>query len=428
MTSAFDVLRERGFVYQATDGVAERLAARPVRFYVGFDPTADSLHAGSLVPLMAMHHLQAHGHQPIAVVGSGTALVGDPSGKTEMRQLLSPERIAQNAIGLREQIGRFVDFGGDRALLVDNGAWLNGLGYIAFLRDIGPHFRVNAMLQKESVRQRLESEQGISFLEFNYMLLQAYDFYVLHRDHGCELQMGGQDQYGNITAGIDLIHRLRGPGAQAFGITFPLLTDASGRKFGKTVAGAVWLAAERTAPFEYYQFWRNTADADVARFLGLFTLLPMDEVRRLGALADRAVNRAKEILAYEATRLVHGAAAAAEAWRTSVSEFGPADPDGRIETSSGVAALSAAGAGDVPTVAFPAARLATAPRLVELLAEAQITPSVGAARRLVRQGGISLNDERVSDEGRALTPDDVCDGAVRVRLGKKQRLILRFEA
>ena len=283
MRNALDILEERGFLYQLTDaeGLRKRLGEETVTFYVGFDPTGNSLHIGHLLPVMAMRWLQQAGHRAIALVGGGTAMVGDPSGKTEARPILTADEIDANANAIKGQLSRFLDFSADRAELVNNADWLRDLNYIEFLRDVGRHFSINRMLAAESVKMRLET--GLSFLEFNYMLLQSYDFYVLKRDRGCDLQLGGQDQWGNIVAGCDLVRRMLGK--ESFGATFPLLLKSDGQKFGKTASGAVWLDAERTSPFEYYQFWRNVDDADVGRLLGFFTGLPMDEVNRSGGLA-----------------------------------------------------------------------------------------------------------------------------------------------
>jgi tyrosyl-tRNA synthetase len=416
-TNAYDVLKERGFLYQSTDEEGLRaLLEQPATCYVGFDPTADSLHVGSLVPIMALVHMQRHGHRPIAIVGAGTAMVGDPSGKSEMRQLLTPDDVRRNALGLRGQLARYIAFEDGRALLLDNGEWLAALNYIEFLRDIGRHFSVNRMLAAESYRMRLES--GLSFLEFNYMLLQAYDFLVLYRQHGCLVQMGGQDQWGNIVAGIDLVRRETGK--QAYGFTFPLLMNPSGEKFGKTAKGtSVWLSAERTSPYEFYQFWRNVDDAEVGRLLGLFTLLPMDEVRRLAAPGAN-LNRAKELLAYEATKLCHGRAAAAEAFGTAVATFGAADPEGAVQTSSDIPTAKNAADEALPTTTVPETALREGVRLVDLFVQAGLSASTGEAKKLVKGGGAYLNDERVDDAGRVVTLADLRDGAATLRAGKKR--------
>ena len=426
--NAFDTLKARGFFYQLTDepAIRDRLFAARVTFYVGFDPTADSLHVGHLLPVMAMRFLQQGGHRPIAIVGGGTAMVGDPSGKTEARQILTREQIAANAAGLKRQLSRFLRFdSGDGALLLDNADWLMKLGYIEFLRDVGVHFSVNQMLAAESVKLRLAQEQGLSFLEFNYMLLQAYDFYVLARDHQCELQLGGQDQWGNIVAGTGLVRRLLGrPG---FGGTFPLLTNSAGAKFGKSVAGAVWLDAARTPVFDYYQFWRNVEDTDVGRLLLLFTALPVEECQRLGALPAPAINRAKEVLAFEATTLAHGEAAAAEAFLAAGRQFGFADAGGVIATTSAITDVKADTAAALPTVTLAPADLAgEGVGVCKLLVQTGMAASNGAARRLVEGGGVYVNDARVSDLNLKLTAAAFRDGALLLRTGKKtiKRVVL----
>src|SRR5712692_7897679 len=348
--NAYDVLVERGFVKDVSDADGLRRALeRPVTFYAGFDPTAASLHVGNLVPVMAMCQLQRHGHRPIVVVGGGTALVGDPAGKTATRNVLAPEEIRANLESIRGQLAHFLSFEGldapvstrPEALVVDNADWLVPLRYIEFLRDIGRHFNVNQMLHAETYRDRVGSEAGLSFVEFNYMLVQAYDFLHLFREHRCALQLGGSDQWGNILAGVDLIRKVeRGV---AFALTSPLIETASGTKMGKTEAGAVWLDPARTSPYDYYQFWINTEDPDVERFLALFTLVPMDEVRALGRLEGAELRQAKERLAFEATRLAHGEAAAREAQAAARALFG----------GDGAAALPPAGAGAaVPTTAL----------------------------------------------------------------------------
>ena len=295
----YQELEERGLIYQSTNagGVQKLLQEAPQTFYIGFDPTADSLHVGSLIPIIVMMHLQKAGHRPIAILGGGTAMVGDPSGKTELRQMLTPEKIVENGQGIAAQLARFLDFNDNRCQLINNADWLSSLKYVDFLRDIGRHFSVNRMITAESYKQRLET--GLSFIEFNYMILQAYDFHVLCKDQGCRIQMGGQDQWGNIVAGIDLIRRTQA--TEAYGVTFPLLTTSNGEKFGKTAAGAVWLSTERTSVLDFYQFWRNCEDSEIKRLLSFFTFLPMDEIKHLSALTDQGINRAKEIRAYEVT-------------------------------------------------------------------------------------------------------------------------------
>ena len=420
MDNLYDVLKERGFLYQATDedGIRTLLGGdEPVILYIGFDPTADSLHVGSLVPIMSLVHAQRCGHRPIVVVGCGTAMVGDPSGKSEMRQMLTLEELAANAEGLKGQLSHYLSFGDTAATMVNNQDWLSGLGYIEFLRDVGKHISVNRMLTAESVKLRLE--KGLSFLEFNYMLLQAYDFMALCRDHDCVLQMGGQDQWGNIVAGIDLCRRMLG--RQTYGLTFPLLMNPSGEKFGKTAKGtSVWLDPVRTSPYDFYQFWRNIDDSAVARYMGLFSLLPMDEVRRLAALTGDGMNRAKEILAYEATKLCHGTAQAAEAFRTAVATFGGADPTGAIETSSDIPKAAARPDAGLPTTEIPADELATGLGLPALFVRVGLCGSNGEAKKLVKGGGAYLNDERVQDIGRLVTSADLADGAITLRAGKKR--------
>ncbi len=405
-------MRWRGFVHQCTDeaALAELLAREIVTGYIGFDPTADSLHVGSLLPIMGLLHLQRHGHRPIAIVGGGTALVGDPSGKTELRQMLTRDDIAANLEGLRAQLARFITLGDGPTdgVMLDNAEWLADYRYVDFLRDVGRHFSVNQMLTAESVRLRLET--GLSFLEFNYMLLQAYDFKVLHERFGCRLQMGGSDQWGNICAGIDLVRRLNR--REVYGLTFPLLTTAGGAKMGKTAAGAVWLDAGRTSPYDFYQYWVNADDRDVARFLRLYTLLGRDEIARLEALRGAELREAKRALAREVTTLVHGAQEAAAAERAAAALFG------------GSAAPAAGGDPDAVEAAIPssrrtAAELSAGLPLLDLLVAAQLAASKGEARRLVRQHGVRVNGEVVGDELRRLGPADVQDGRIALQVGKK---------
>ena len=401
--NAFDILRERGFVAQVTDepAVRELLGAGPVTFYIGFDPTASSLHCGSLVPIMAMAQLQHAGHKPLGLIGGGTAMVGDPSGKTEMRKMLDFDAIAANGQGILGQLRRYLNLDGAAGLSANNADWLLKLHYIEFLRDIGRYFRVNEMVRAEAYRARLEREEGLSFIEFNYQLLQAYDYLSLYERHGCLLQMGGDDQWSNILAGTDLIRRKHGK--QAFCITFPLLTTARGEKMGKTANGAVWLDAARTTPYEFYQYWINTDDRDVRRFLALFTFLPMEEVGRLGAAEGAALNAAKATLAFEATRLCHGEAAALEARAASQAAFG--------------------GGGDVnaiPSTALDAGRFSEGIALVDLLVETGMVASKGEARRLVQQGGAYVNDVAVPDIQARVGTAEIRDGAVLLRAGKKK--------
>lgn len=403
MANAFDVLMERGFVKDVSDEQGLRKAMNsPITFYIGFDPTAPSFHVGNLLTIMAMVWMQRHGHRPIALVGGGTGLVGDPTGRTAGRQIMTSEQIEENMRGQKAQLQHYLDFSEDRAIMVNNADWLTKLNYIEFLRDIGVHFSVNQMLSMETYRTKLESEAGLNFLEFNYALLQGYDFLTLFRTYGCTLQMGGSDQWSNSLAGLDLIRKLEGK--QAFVLVFPLLTTSSGAKMGKTAAGAVWLNGEMTSPYEYYQYWINTEDADVERFLGLYTFLPMEEVRALGSLEGADIRRAKEVLAFEATRITHGEEAALEARATSRSLFGGAD--GELEA--------------VPTTQIMASELAEGIAATQLFAMTGLTASRGESRRLIQQGGAYVNDRRIDAVDQVITPADLRDGSLLLRSGKKK--------
>lgn len=401
--NAFDILKQRGFIAQVTDepGVRALLAAEPVTFYIGFDPTASSLHCGSLVPIMAMANMQRCGHVPVGLIGGGTAMVGDPSGKTEMRQMLSLDVISSNGDDILGQLRRYLKLDGIAGLATNNADWLLKLNYVEFLREIGRYFRVNEMIRSEAYRARLEREEGLSFIEFNYQLLQGYDYLMLHERHGCRLQMGGDDQWSNILAGTDLIRRKHA--MQAFCITFPLLTTARGEKMGKTANGAVWLDAARTSPYEFYQYWINTDDRDVRRFLALFTFLPMEEVDRLGSADGAALNIAKEVLAFEATRLCHGDAAAGQARAAAKAAFG------------GGADVEA-----MPTTVVQQLRLVEGVALIDLLVETGLVPSKGEARRLIQQGGAYVNDTSVTDIQARLGMAQLKDGALLLRAGKKK--------
>jgi tyrosyl-tRNA synthetase len=404
MASILEILRERGFVQQCTgeEGLAKLLASKSVTFYCGFDPTADSLHCGSLMPIMAMAHLQKAGHKPIAIIGGGTAMVGDPSGKTEMRKMLSPDDIERNGKGILGQLQRYLTLDGEAGRFVNNADWLMPLRYIDFLREVGRHFKVNEMIRAEAYRQRLEREEGLSFIEFNYQLLQAYDFLLLHQKFGCELQIGGDDQWSNILAGTDLIRKFESK--QAYGLTFPLLTTARGEKMGKTASGAIWLSAERTSPYQFFQYWRNSDDADVPRFLAYFTFLPMEEVRRLSALKDKEINEAKKVLAFEATRLCHGNEAAEAAKKDAEGLF-----------SDGAADLSA-----VPTTTLDRAALGAGIGIMDLLVKTGLAESKKAARRLIEQGGAYVNNEAVGDINAVLAIDAFGTDGVLLRQGKKK--------
>jgi tyrosyl-tRNA synthetase len=419
--NVLDVLEERGFVYQMTADAAEKerlraLLNEPVTCYIGFDPTARSLHVGSLVPIMSLVHMQHHGHRPIGLVGGGTGLVGDPSGKIEMRKILTLDEIRDNAEGIKDQLGNFLDFSGGRALLLNNADWLTKLGYIEFLRDVGVHFSVNRMLTVESIRAGLE--RGLSFIEFNYMLLQAYDFWYLFRYHECKLQMGGSDQWGNIVVGIDLIRKLES--GQAYGITFPLLVTSSGRKMGKTEKGTIWLDPDLTPPYEYYQYWINTEDPDVYRFLCLFTLLPMEEIVRVEKLQGSELNSAKAVLAFEATRLAHGPEAARQAHRAS-GVFGTRHiPPDLLPSSRVPRRVDHAEAPAVPTTRIARHRLKTGIPAYALFTEIGLCESKSEARRLISQGGGYCNEQRLRSFDETIGLGDMTSEGILLRKGKKQ--------
>ena len=407
------ILTERGYIHQTSDLAGIDAAALEGRLttYVGYDCTAPSLHVGHLLSIMTLHWLQATGGKPIALMGGGTTRVGDPSGRDETRKILTVEQIDANKAEIRKTFDRFLRFGagaGD-AVMVDNAEWLTKLNYIEMLRDIGRHFSVNRMLSMDSVRLRLERDQELSFLEFNYMILQSYDFVELNRRYGCTMQMGGSDQWGNIVNGIDLGRRMGTP--QLYALTCPLLTTSSGAKMGKTAAGAVWLNPDMLKPYDYWQFWRNTEDADVARFLKLFTLLPMDEVARLAALAGSEINAAKLVLATEATALMHGREAAEAAAETARKTF----VEGTL-------------AADLPSVTVPAATLEAGLGVLTAFGPeiAKLVPSTSEARRQIKGGGLRVNDAAVTDEKAVLTPADLTrDGVIKLSFGKKRHVLLR---
>ena len=420
MINAFDLMQERGFVKQVTDADAVRQALeRPVVAYCGFDPTAKSFHCGSLVPIMGLANLQRCGHPVIAIMGSGTTLVGDPSGKTEMRQMLDRETIAEHGVVLREQLGRYLDI--EQALVLDNADWLCDLNYIDFLREVGRHFSVNRMLAAEAYRMRME--QGLSFLEFNYQILQAYDFYVLHRHHGCTLQIGGDDQWGNMLAGVDLIRRIgasKGETSQAHCLTFPLLETAGGAKMGKTAGGAVWLDARLTPPYDFYQYWVNSDDRDVQGFLAYFTMLPMDEIRGVVGLEGAELNAAKTVLAYEVTAMTHGHEEARRCKEAAMGAFGSYDIPGDLLSSSSVPRKAKGGLGKVPATGISEQRLGEGIPLCALLAEVGLCRSKGEARRLIQQGGCHVNGEKASEIFMPVTLDLLEDGIILLRAGKKR--------
>jgi len=420
--SVLTILKERGFVDSVTHTreLEDYLDSNQVTCYIGFDPTASSLHVGSLVCIMALAHMQRSGHRPIALVGGGTGLIGDPSGKTELRKVITQEQIDENKAGIRKQLSRFLDFSDDKALMLDNAKWLTTLEYIPFLRDIGRHFSVNRMVKAESYKARMESDDGLTFIEFNYMLLQAYDFMELARTKKCFLQMGGSDQWGNIVAGIDLVRRTLGK--QAFGITFPLITTASGIKMGKTHKGAVWLDPQRFSPYEYYQFWVNCDDADVPRFLALFTFLSMDEIETVKSLEGAALNRAKTILAYEATKIAHGEEEAVKSLKASVSVFGSIEVPATLLPGATIPRGTHSPASDesVPSSSYVTGDVVDCLSVIDLFTQTQLCRSKSDARRLVKQGGAYINGERVLSFDQMVSNEDVAGGEIMLRAGKKK--------
>jgi tyrosyl-tRNA synthetase len=406
-----NVLQSRGFIHQVSDigSLDARAAKGELVGYIGFDCTAPSLHVGSMVQIMCLHWLQQTGNKPIALMGGGTTRVGDPSGKDETRKILSIEDIEHNKNGIKQVFAKFLNFGEGRhdAIMPDNAEWLTALNYIEMLRDIGRHFSVNRMMAMDSVKLRLERDQEMSFIEFNYMILQAYDYVVLNKRYGTNLQMGGSDQWGNIVTGMDLGRRMGTP--QLHALTTPLLTTASGAKMGKTAAGAIWLNADMLSPYDYWQFWRNTEDDDVARFLKLFTMLPLNEVGRLAALQGQEINEAKKILATEATALVHGRDAAIAATETARKTF----EEGAISAS-------------LPTIDIPQAELAAGIGVLGIFVTAGFVASNGEARRQIKGGGLRVNDTSVTDEKMLLTPALLTpEGVIKLSLGKKKHILLR---
>lgn len=394
--NVFDTLKERGFIAQCTNEkeLRELFDKERVTFYIGFDPTADSLHAGHFIALMAMAHMQRAGHRPICLVGGGTGTVGDPSGRTDMRKMLTDEDIEHNCECFKKQIARFIDFSDDKAIMVNNGDWLRKLNYIDLLRDVGACFTVNRMLAAECYKQRWE--KGLTFLEFNYMVMQAYDFLELNRRYGCKLEMGGDDQWSNIIAGVELNRRKNN--VAVYGLTNKLLTKSDGKKMGKTAGGALWLDAEKTSPYEFYQYWRNVDDADVEKCLSLLTFLPMEEVHRLGSLEGSAINEAKTVLAYEVTKIVHGEEEANKAKKAAEALFGGA---GNTQ--------------DMPTIAAE-----TGKKLLDVLTAGKVFASKSEGRRLIQQNGLSLNDAKVTDVDYILQESDFKDGEAIVKKGKKK--------
>lgn len=403
--SVYDTLLERGYIAQCTneEEVRRLLDEEKVTFYIGFDPTADSLHVGHYVALMVMSHLQRAGHRPICLVGGGTGTVGDPSGRTDMRQVLTDEIIEHNCNCFKKQMSRFIDFSDGKALLLNNGDWLRKLNYVGLLREVGAHFSVNRMLAADCYKERWE--RGLTFLEFNYMVMQAYDFYTLYQTHNNKLQLGGDDQWSNIIAGVELIRRKKG--GAAYGLTLQLLTKSDGKKMGKTASGALWLDPEKTSPYDFYQYWRNIGDGDVEKCLARLTFLPMEEVRRLGTLQDSQINEAKKVLAYEVTRLVHGQEEAGKAAQAAEALFG-----------------GAGNADSMPTVEVARAKLGA--KLLDVLTEGGIFASKGEGKRLIAQSGVVLNDNKVDSVDTVLTEEDFADGQAIVKKGKKKFHRLRL--
>ncbi len=406
MENVYDVLKDRGYLKQFTDeeAIKKLLGEEKITFYIGFDPTADSLHVGHFIAMMFMAHMQRFGHRPIALVGGGTAMVGDPSGRTDMRTMMTKETIAHNVACIKKQMEKFIDFSDGKAILENNADWLLGLNYIDFLRDIGAEFSVNKMLAAECFKSRME--KGLSFLEFNYMLMQGYDFYVLNQKHNCKMQLGGDDQWSNIIAGINLVRKKKQE--TVYGMTCTLLTNSEGKKMGKTAKGALWLDPEKTTPHEFYQYWRNVADEDVEKCLALLTFIPMDEVRRLGALKDAEINKAKVVLAYEITKMIHGQEEADKAKAAAEGAFG--------------------GSGDMsnlPTTEIEKANLGVS--LIDYLTENGILKTKSEGRRLIQQNGMSLNGDKVTDIGFALIEEIFKDNEAIVKMGKKKfhRIVLK---
>lgn len=400
MSGVFNTLKDRGYLAQATheDKIADMLANEKVTFYIGFDPTADSLHVGHFVQLMVMSHMQKAGHKPIAILGGGTTMVGDPTGKTDMRKMMTQETIQQNAKNFKKQISKFIDFGEDKALMLDNSKWLLNLNYIEFLRDIGVHFSVNRMLTAECFKSRLE--KGLSFIEFNYMLMQSYDFLKLFDEYDCKLQLGGDDQWSNIINGVDLIRRVKGK--EAYGMTFNLLTTSEGNKMGKTEKGALWLDPDKTSPYDFYQYWRNIHDADVIKCLKLLTFLPLEEIEELAKLKDEKINKAKKILAFEITKLVHNEDEALKAQEAAEALFDKGKS-----------------ADNMPSTELHTSELGDGINVLDLLLKTNLIPSKSEGKRLIKQGGIYVNDGNIDDFDKIITDNDFTDNVMIIRKGKK---------
>ncbi len=400
MDSVFDTLLERGFIQQMTheEEIRKLLQNEKITFYIGFDPTADSLHIGHFLTVMAMAHMQRAGHRPIALMGGGTGMVGDPTGRTDMRSMMSKETIEHNVNCFKKQLSHFITFDNDSAIIVNNASWLCNLNYIDFLREVGVHFSVNRMLTAECFKTRME--KGLSFLEFNYMLMQSYDFLVLNQKYGCKMQLGGNDQWSNIIGGVELIRRIQND--DAYGMTFTLLTTSEGKKMGKTMGGAIWLDPNKTSPYEFYQYWRNIDDRDVEKCLALLTFLPMEEVRRLGALKDEKINEAKEVLAYEVTKIVHSEEEAKKAEAAAKALF-----------------KGGANAGSIPTTYIEESEIKNGIDIITLLQKAKLIPSRAEGRRLIAQNGIKINDSVVNSIDYKISDNDFKDNILLLQKGKK---------
>jgi tyrosyl-tRNA synthetase len=427
----FEFLKSRGFIYQTTDDAAiAGLLNGNISFYAGFDPTADSLHVGHLLPIMLIRHLLRNNHKAIVLIGGATALIGDPSGKKEARSILSPEKIEENYAAIKKQLENLIsaDDKKHNVIFVNNAEWLSQMTMLDYLRDLGSKFSVNKMLSSESVKQRLQS--GISYLEFSYSILQAYDFLHLNKKYNCILQIGGQDQWGNIVSGTDLIRRFNS--VQAYGLTVPLLLASSGEKFGKTADGAVWLSPQKTSPFDYYQFWRNTTDTDCGKFLRLFTDLPDEEIKNLESLPPPLINRTKEILAFESTKIVHGKKAASESFLSATSKFGSADPNNTVKTSSEITEISinAASEEKIQTACIREIPNENSVWIIRILTESGLCSSNGEARRLISGGGAYLNGEKITDPAMNLPAADVKSDRLIISAGKKnhKRIIFANQA
>jgi len=411
MENVFLTLKERGFLKQLShhEEIERLFATEKVTCYIGFDPTAASLQLGHLFQLMTLIHLQRAGHRPIILVGGGTVMAGDPSGKTEMRSLISVEEIEANKAGMKEQLSRFLDFSEGKALMVDNADWLLKLNYVSFLREIGSHFSVNRMLQAECYKARMDRpDAGLSFIELNYMIMQSYDFLHLFRTYGCKVQIGGDDQWSNILSGADLIRRV--DRAEAFAMTTPLVTMSDGSKMGKSVAGAVWLDPERTSPYEFYQYWRNIPDADVRDFLGIFTFLPIEEVDRLGKASGSDINESKKVLAFEVTKMIHGEKAASEAAAAAAALFGGGGDDSAM-----------------PSTLISEEQLSAGLPIIDILVQCGLCASKSEARRLIQQGGLTVNGTRVETFELLLQKQDLQEDKIVLRKGKKEFHALRVE-